>query len=149
MSRYANFKGFSLIELMIVIAIIGILSSVAIPSYQRYVLKAKLVNFMTMAEAGKLPISEYVSLSGDSNCASMQGTDVTPPANTDITHMYYGGWPTSCVTYASTDDFNNTGNFFALGFQTTDGESWSCVYSYTGTLSDVSDIVPNGCYFQS
>jgi prepilin-type N-terminal cleavage/methylation domain-containing protein len=52
-----NTTGFSLIELMIVVLIIGILSSVAIPNYQRYMEKARFSEVITSAEPFKLSVA--------------------------------------------------------------------------------------------
>ena len=52
-------KGFTLIELMIVVAIIGILAAIAIPSYQDYTVRAKITELLTAASACKASISEY------------------------------------------------------------------------------------------
>lgn len=51
-------KGFTLIELMIVIAIIGILAAVALPAYQDYTVRAKVSEGLTLADSAKLAVSE-------------------------------------------------------------------------------------------
>ena len=54
-------KGFTLIELMIVVAIIGILAAVAIPAYQDYTIRAKVTEGLSLASAAKTSVSEYFS----------------------------------------------------------------------------------------
>lgn len=62
-------KGFTLIEIMLVVAIIGILAAVAMPSYQRYVIKTKRVEMMTelqnianTIESKKLALGSYQNI---------------------------------------------------------------------------------------
>jgi type IV pilus assembly protein PilA len=52
-------QGFTLIETMVVVAIIGLLASIAIPSYQNYTVRAKLSEILNLASRDKVMLSEY------------------------------------------------------------------------------------------
>ena len=58
-------KGFTLIELMIVVAIIGILAAIAIPAYQDYTIRAQISEGMTLAAAAKAAVAETFLNTGD------------------------------------------------------------------------------------
>ena len=55
-------QGFTLIELMIVVAIIGILAAIALPAYQDYTVRAQLSEAITAASSARTTISEFVSV---------------------------------------------------------------------------------------
>ncbi len=57
-------QGFTLIELMIVVAIIGILAAIAIPAYQDYTIRAQVSEGINLASGAKAAISEYFMDSG-------------------------------------------------------------------------------------
>ncbi len=58
-------KGFTLIELMIVVAIIGILAAIAIPAYQDYTIRAQVSEGMTLAAAAKAAVAESFLNNGE------------------------------------------------------------------------------------
>ncbi len=57
-------KGFTLIELMIVVAIIGILAAIAIPAYQNYTIRSQITEGLTLADGWKTAIAEYYANNG-------------------------------------------------------------------------------------
>ena len=57
-------KGFTLIELMIVVAIIGILAAVALPAYQDYTVRSRVTEGLGLAEATKVAVSEAFQATG-------------------------------------------------------------------------------------
>ena len=87
-------KGFTLIELMIVIAIIGILAAIAIPAYQDYTIRSKVAEGLNLAGAAKLAVAETYDSEGRFKAAenasyglpeatSINGNYVTSVAITD------------------------------------------------------------------
>ena len=139
-------KGFTLIELMIVVAIIGILAAVAIPAYQDYITRSQVSEAVTLAGGLKAPLAEYGAEKADwPTLVTNTATATSGQLNATITGNYStvtssigGTYPTGTVTTTMTTG-NASGN--TLLFVTQDGGStWDC------TGGDIATKYrPNAC----
>lgn len=86
-------KGFTLIELMIVVAIIGILAAVAIPAYSNYTKKAKFSEVVNATGAAKLGVEDCLNDNSGTLTECDNGTHGVPPAA-----GAFGKYGTSVVT---------------------------------------------------
>ena len=75
-------KGFTLIEIMVTIAILGILASIAIPAYQDYTVRARVTEGLNLAAAAKLAVSE-TAMSNNQLPVNQAATGYESPAATE------------------------------------------------------------------
>src|ERR1700736_3434677 len=81
-------KGFTLIELMIVIAIIGILAAIAIPAYQNYTIRTQVTEGLSLADGWKTAISEFYDQNGTFPTGASPAGSATQIAESPVTGKY-------------------------------------------------------------
>ena len=80
-------KGFTLIELLVVVLIIGILAAIAVPQYEKAVMKARIAEAKTTLKALVEATQVYI-LTNDETPPSMDKLDVRPPASGNWRYFY-------------------------------------------------------------
>ncbi|HEX4051314.1 MAG TPA: pilin [Steroidobacteraceae bacterium] len=133
-------KGFTLIELMIVVAIIGILAAIAIPAYQDYTIRAKVTEGISVADAAETAVAEGFESNGFEGVVAAAGayngvpfvatkyvTNTTISATDGhITVTFGGSAPTEIATYSLTFTPNVGGAVISAASPDGDAVDWAC-----------------------
>lgn len=136
-------QGFTLIELMIVVAIIGILAAVAIPAYTDYTARAKVTEAVGALAAAKTSVSEYYTSMGEMPAdATAAGINDGPIGDyvAGITYTTEDNTGTLAVELQGINSDADGTSFQLVGTGTGQGVSWVCE-----TVSTPAKFLPANC----
>jgi len=142
-------KGFTLIELMIVVAIIGILAAVALPAYQDYTVRAKVSELILAASSAKVAVAEAAQANGNMNAGSI--TVTTQQSKYVESVGYSGSGSTGTITALGRGEGKVTGaGVQFVGTLENNGQvTWVCSAAPTGansvTLAMEPKYLPASC----
>ena len=130
-------KGFTLIELMIVVAIIGILASIALPAYQDYTVRAKITEVMGFASAAKTTLGEEYY--GGSEMPADSVDLITSTIASMESSEYIGD-----AAYTKTDADNSLFTITLANLGTAVGTTSTFIFDYKGDANKMTMVCTGG-----
>ena len=139
-----NQQGFTLIEVMIVVAILGFLATVALPAYQAYTDRTKISEIILVADSAKSSISDFYMSAGRMPASTTQANINTNSAQSQyIAAIAFSTTTTTAtITYTLQNTTSAAGDIAMVGTANANGIQWSCA---TAATTVDNKYLPNNC----
>lgn len=131
-------KGFTIIELMIAVAIIGILAAIAVPAYSNYTTRARVSESLALADSAKTAVAEYYQSNGTLPTSNTQAglTSTIQGSNTSAVNVTTGGQVVATTSIGGITNFS-----LSLSPAVSNGSiTWTC---YVASAS--GQYAPSSC----